>query len=318
MNRALLPALLLLSLIWGGSYYFIKVLVHDFGPWTIVFLRSALGLAAIALIMGLTRQPLPWRRMPWLYLGTTALVNMAIPWAIIGYCETRIMSSLASILNATTPLFSLLLGILFFGGKSRRPQAIGLTAAMAGVVVLLGYQGGSSFDALGTIGMLIASLFYGLGSQLTRRWLSPLTAYQSAFGTLFFAMLGSGGAAFATESLSLSPLTVPANAAALAGLGIGGSGIAYILFYWIVKRGGPVYATMVTYLIPVSSLAWGSLLLQEEIRWNMILGLGLILGGVYMAGRIGRAGSQEPSNQASLSNLTPLSISDKETPAKPI
>ena len=287
MNRSLLAALLLLSLIWGGSYYFIKVLIQDFGPWTIVWFRSSLSLVVIMAIMLVTRQPFAWKQMPWLSLAIVAVVNMAIPWAIIGFSETRIPSNLASILNATTPLFTLLLGIFFFGTVSHRMQWVGMGSALAGVIILLSFQLGSGLqsDVIGTFGMIAASLFYGLGSQLSKRYLQSLSAYHSALGTLFFVMLSSGSIALTTEEIPLRLLALPQHAAALIGLGVFGSGVAYILFYWIVKKGGPEYATMVTYLLPVSSLVWGWSMLQESIRWNLLVGLTLILYGVYIAGR---------------------------------
>jgi drug/metabolite transporter (DMT)-like permease len=102
MQRSLFIALFLLSLIWGGSYYFIKVLIDDFGPWTVVFLRSALGLVVITAVMMIMRKPFQFRNMPWLSVSIMALVNTCIPWAIIGFSETRLTSSMASMLNATT------------------------------------------------------------------------------------------------------------------------------------------------------------------------------------------------------------------------
>ncbi|TJY41528.1 DMT family transporter [Cohnella pontilimi] len=287
MFRSPLAALLLLSLIWGGSYYFIKVLIQDFGPWTIVWFRSTVGLGVITVIMLFIRHPFAWKQMPWLPLAAVALVNMAIPWAIIGFSETRIASNLASILNATTPLCSLLLGILFFGTVSQRVQWVGMGTALTGVIVLLSFQldSGLPSDMIGTLGMLAASIFYGLGSQLSKRFLQSLSAYQSALGTLFFAMLGSGIVALTTEEISIKQLTTPEHAASLIGLGAFGSGVAYILFYWIVSKGGAEYATMVTYLLPFSSLVWGWTMLNESIGWNLIVGLLLILSGIYIAGR---------------------------------
>lgn len=285
LARSVFSALLLLSLIWGGSFYFIKVLIQDFGPWTVVFLRCALGLAVITLVMAVTRKPFPIRNVPWIPVIVMALVNTCIPWAIIGFSETRLTSSMASVLNATTPLWSLVAGVLFFGAAAHHRQWLGMGAAMIGIIVLLDLNPDSiiSVDALGFVGMIAASLFYGIGSQLSNRLLGAISAYQATFCTLLISMIGSGIMAFSTETVPYSRLIVPQNMAVLIGLGIFGSGLAYILFYWIVQHGGPVYATMVTYLIPVCSLIWGAALLNENIRWSMIAGLALILAGVYLA-----------------------------------
>lgn len=285
MPRSLFLVLLLLSLIWGGSYYFIKVLIQDFGPWTVVFLRSALGLAVITLVMVVMRKPFQFKNMSWVSVIVMALVNTCIPWAIIGFSEMRLTSSMASVLNATTPLWSLVVGALFFRTVAFRTQWIGMGAAIIGLIVLLGLNPASiiSVDAWGFIGMIVASLFYGIGSQLSKRLLKALSTYQATFGTLFFSMLGSGSIALSFETIPYSQLAVPQNIAVLIGLGIFGSGIAYILFYWIVQNGGPVFATMVTYLLPICSLVWGATLLNENIRWSMIAGLALILAGVFLS-----------------------------------
>ncbi|MGD8189704.1 DMT family transporter [Brevibacillus ginsengisoli] len=287
MSRSLFLVLLLLSLIWAGSYSFIKVLVQDFGPWTIVFLRSALGLVVITTVMIVMKKPFQFKNMPWISVGIMALINTCIPWAIIGFCEMRLDSSMASILNATTPLWSLILGVTFWGAVTHRLQWIGMVTAIIGLVVLLSRNLTSmdSFDSLGFIGMIAASFFYGLGSQLSKRLLNTLSTYQVTFGTLFFSMLGSGSIAFSMETIPYSQLIVPLNMSVLVGLGIFGSGFAYMLFYWIVQKGGPTIATMVTYLLPVFSFVWGYTLLGEKLHWSMIVGLVLILTGVFLAGR---------------------------------
>nr|WP_223829494.1 DMT family transporter [Paenibacillus arenilitoris] len=100
MSRQLFAALVLLSLIWGGSFYFIKILLHDFGPWSIAFLRSAFGLATITLIMLVLRKPFGLRSIPWLPMAVMASIHTAIPWAIIAFSETRLTSGMASVLNA--------------------------------------------------------------------------------------------------------------------------------------------------------------------------------------------------------------------------
>lgn len=287
MSRSVFPALLLLSLVWSGSYSFIKVLLEDFGPWTVVCLRSSLGLLVIAAAMLAMRKPFGFGKTPWLPVAAMALVNTCIPWAIIGYSETRLDSGIASVLNATTPIWSLALGAAFWGAKTRRSQWLGTGLALVGLAALFGLDADSvhAIDALGFAGMLVASLFYGAGSQMSKRLLATLTTYQTAFFTLLFSALGSGVMTLATENVQVSRLAEPTNLSVLAGLGVFGSGFAYLLFYWIVHKGGPAIATTVTYLIPVFSLVWGYAMLGENVRWSMIAGLALILAGVFHSGR---------------------------------
>jgi drug/metabolite transporter (DMT)-like permease len=287
MPRSLFFVLFLLSLIWGGSFFFIKLLLHDFGPWTIAFLRSVFGMIAIVTIMLILRKPFEFRKIPWGPMAVMALVNTAIPWAIIGYSETRLTSSMASVLNATTPLWTMIVGMVFFQAITKRLQWLGMGIAFIGLIVLVGVNSVSiiSVDLLGFSCMMAATLCYAVGSQLSKRLLKGLSMYQITFGTLLCAMIGSGSVAFLVEPISFPHLTSPTNIAVLIGLGIFGSGVAYILFYFMVQKGSPEFATMVTYLVPASAIIWGYALLNEKINWSLLMGLALILGGVFLASK---------------------------------
>ncbi|WP_134684322.1 DMT family transporter [Brevibacillus migulae] len=290
MSRSLYVSLILLSLIWGGSFFFIKILLPDFGPWTIAFLRSAFGLVTIVIIMWVLREPFSLKKISWLPMILVALINTALPWAIIGFSETRLTSSMASVLNATTPVWTLIVGMLFFQAVSTRMQWLGMGAASVGLIVLLDVNPVSliSVDGIGFVCMITATLCYAVGSQLSKRLLPGLSMYQITFGTLLCSMIGSGGIAFAADSVSLAQVADPGNLGALIGLGVFGSGVAYILFYHMVQKGSPEFATMVTYLVPASAIVWGYTLLHEEIHWSLLTGLALILGGVFLASRKGK------------------------------
>lgn len=287
MPRSLFITLILLSLIWGGSFFFIKLLLHDFGPWTIAFLRSTFGLAAIVMIMLVLRKPFEFRKIPWVSMAVMASFNTAIPWAIIAFSETRLTSSMASVLNATTPLWTMIVGMVFFQAITNRLQWLGMGVAFIGLIILLGVNPVSviSVDLLGFICMIAATLCYAVGSQLSKRLLNGLSMYQITFGTLLCGMLGSGSVAFSVESIAFTHLASFTNIAVLIGLGVFGSGIGYILFYFMIQKGSPEFATMVTYLVPASAIIWGYTLLNEEINWSLLIGLALILGGVFLASK---------------------------------
>ncbi|MFC5650074.1 DMT family transporter [Paenibacillus solisilvae] len=281
-------ALLLLSLIWGGSFYFIKMLLHDFGPWTIACLRSTCGLIVVLLMMLILKKPFGFRTIPWGGMVVMAAVNTAIPWTLIGFSETRLTSSLASILNATTPVWTIVVGILFFRSKSNLMQWIGLAAATVGLIVLLGVRPGSliSVDHAGFLMMMGSAICYAFGSQLSKRLFGRgCTMYQITYGTLLSSAVLSGVMALTTESISTQDLGSMSNIPMIIGLGVFGSGFAYILFYYMVQRGSPEFASMVTYIVPSTALIWGYTLLDERIKWNMLAGLIIILAGVYIAGR---------------------------------
>ena len=287
VTRSLLLALILLSFIWGGSYLFIKILLEDFGPWTIAFFRSTLGLAVITLLMLLARKPFGLNRIAWVPMTVMALIHTAVPWAIIGFSEQRLTSSMASVLNATTPLWTLLVGVLYFKRGANRLQWLGMGISAIGLLILLDIGTDSAFstDLLGFIGMLAASLCYAIGSQLSKRLSDGLSMYQVTFGTLLCAALGSGSIAFASEPITLAPLQSAPSFGALLGLGIFGSGFAYVLYYYLVQKGSPELASTVTYLLPACSLIWGAAILNEAIHWRLLAGLVCILSGVILVGR---------------------------------
>lgn len=287
MSRSLYAALLMLSLIWGGSFFFIKILLEDFGPWTIAFLRSGFGLVTIVAIMIALRKPFDLKKIPWLPMILIALINTAIPWALIGFSETRVTSSMASVLNATTPLWTMIVGLLFFQAVSNRKQWLGMTIAFIGLIILLGINPITiiSVDLLGFICMMAATICYAFGSQLSKRHFKELSMYQITFGTLLGSMLGSGIVALMYEPITITNIMTPTNFSVLIGLGVFGSGIAYILFYYMIQKGSPEFATMVTYLVPASAILWGYTLLNEHIHWTLLIGLAFILCGVYLASK---------------------------------
>ncbi len=287
MPRLLYLTLALLSLIWGGSFLFIKVLLHDYHPWSIAFLRSGFGVAAILVIMAVLRQPLRLGRIPWKAMTVVGLLNTAIPWALIGFSETRLSSSMASVLNATTPLWTMLVGVAFFQLRAARRQWLGMAIGFVGLLVLLDINPARivSVDLAGFAGMITATLCYAISSHVSKRHLNHLTMYQVALGTLIVGCIGSGLIALLSEPFALAPLAKPANLLSLVGIGVFGSGVAYILFYYLIIKGSPEFATTVTYLVPVTAILWGFTLLHEEIHATLLAGLACILFGVYWAGR---------------------------------
>lgn len=291
VSRSLLLVLTLLSLIWGGSFYFMKILLQDFGPWTIAFLRSTLGLITITVVMLSLKKPIGFKQISWVPMVIMALINTAIPWSLIAFSETRLTSTMASVLNATTPLWTLAIGILFFKTVSGRMQWLGMLIAFCGIIVLLDVNPVSlvSVDLLGFLCMMAATCCYAIGGQLSKRLPGSLSMYQVTFGTLLCSMVGSGGIALLTESFSFSGFASESTVASLIGLGVFGSGIAYILYYYLVQKGGPEIASYVTYLVPITAFVWGYALLNEEITWNLLVGMVFIAGGLFLTGRRERA-----------------------------
>lgn len=287
MSRSLIAVLALLSLIWGGSFYFVKILLHDFGPWTISFLRSVFGFITIVILMIVMKKEFGFKQIAWIPMAIMALINTAIPWALIAYSETRVTSTMASVLNATTPLWTLAIGIVFFKAVSGRMQWLGMLVGFVGIIILLDVNPETfvSVDIIGFVCMLLATMCYAIGSQLSKQLPGSLSVYQITFGTLLSTMIGSGSVALSVESFSFSAFTSVSTLGALVGIGVFGSGAAYVMYYYLVKNGSPEIASLVTYLLPVSAFVWGYTLLDEPITWNLLVGMILIVGGIFLTGK---------------------------------
>ncbi|MGO0062263.1 DMT family transporter [Brevibacillus fluminis] len=297
MARSAYLHLVLLSLIWGASFFFIKVLLGPFHPWTVVMLRSGFGILIIFVIMLVKGEFRNVKRLPWIPLIIVGCLNNAIPWGLIALSETRLPSSMASVLNATTPLWTMLVGLLVFKGKSSRNQWIGMAIGFIGLLILLDLNPISiiSVDLFGFFGMMGATLCYGISSHLAKKYLAHLSSFQVSFFTLLSCMLVAGLVAMTTEEIHWGAVFQPDVMLALGGLGIFGSGVAYIIFYYLIQKAGAQFTSMVTYLVPVTAILWGYALLDEAIHWNLLFGLICILGGVFFAGR--------PEKKAKLQNV---------------
>ncbi len=286
-RRRLLPyaALAGLALIWGASFLFIKVAVHDMSPTALVLIRALSGGIALALIVRAMGRPLfgeGWkgRLVPFAIL---AITGGLLPWAAIAWGEERISSGLASILNSTTPLWAAVL--IYWVIPSDRPSALtyaGVLIGLAGVVILVvpgvGARGLSG-DLLGALAVVLASLSYAVGALYQRRNLRGVSVYEVSLGQL--AATAVLALPVAAPSLPSTHVTPPSLAAVLA-LGVGGSGVAYLLYYYILNTLGPVRATGVTLLVPVTAVVWGAILLHEKVTLTIVIGMVVILSGVVL------------------------------------
>ncbi|MGD6818068.1 DMT family transporter [Metabacillus sp. 113a] len=275
-----------LSLIWGLSFVFIKMLVGPAGMWGTVFLRCAAGAVLLLPILLAKRNTIP-RSIPWVPLLIVGVLNTGVPWGLIALSETVISSSSASILNATAPLWTGLIGLLFFSAVLAIRQWIGLFMGLIGILIFIDFDvlklAQENFTGVGT--MLIATLCYGTSAQLTRKYLGNSgVLFTTSVSLLVGALVGLVGLLF-SQPMELSGLANGQVILAVIGLGCFGSGIAQLLFYYITKEGGPEVAVSVTFLIPVTALLWGAFLLHETISSHAIWGLLVILAGVYLSTR---------------------------------
>jgi hypothetical protein len=283
--------LILLSLIWGSSFVLMKKgMFADDGSSTL----SAYQVAALRMLSaGLVLLPLAIKGLrtvskekfaPILW---SAFLGSFFPAFLFCIAETKIDSSLAGFLNALTPIFTIIIGVLFYGSKFNGNKILGVALAFTGMVILFLAGGNMHFENLAfTSFVLVATIFYGINVNIANAHLrdmpSQLTA-ALAFGFLIppslLVLIFTG---YFNLPLSSHSYLISSGATAL--LGIAGTALATIIFYSLLKKAGALFASMVTYGIPFIALGWG-LATGENIGLYHVLGLGVILFGVYRTNR---------------------------------
>jgi drug/metabolite transporter (DMT)-like permease len=288
-RRSWLPAYLALVLFWGCSFLFNAWALRSFTPVQVAFGRIVLGALTVGTIVALMRLPVRLHRGQLLDLLVLGALLTAIPFALIAFAQTRVTSILAGLLNATTPLWTAIAVLLLLPlERAGRRQVSGLVVGFAGIAVLLGVWNLDDLDGLGALAMLAATACYGFGTawlraRFTGSGLSgaALSFVQVLLATALLAPLVPFGGA--PESVQ------PESALALVGLGVLGTGLAYVLFWRVVRVAGATTGATVTYLIPLVSTTLGILVLGEPLSWNEPVGGALALVGVALAqGLLGR------------------------------
>ncbi|QHE52027.1 DMT family transporter [Pontibacillus sp. HMF3514] len=283
--KKLYSGLIALSCIWGTSFLFIKILVDSLSVWEVVFWRCLFG-AVVLWGIYLWKEKVQLSSLPWGKLALIGLTNNAIPWGMIALSETVISSSLASVLNATTPIFTAIIGLLFFSRRLKGMQWIGILIGFIGIFILSDVSGNqftsSTFIGVGT--MLVATVCYGFSSQFTKKKLTHVSSVALAAVTLTFASFYSLFFAMVRGTMNWSAILAPEVFGSFIGLGAFGSGIAIFLLYFLIQEGTAEFAMTVTYLVPITAILWGAIFLQETITMNMLVGLLFVFLGVYLSG----------------------------------
>ena len=300
MSRArLLPyvAFIGLALIWGASFLAIKLAVQDMSPTAMVLFRTLSGfLGLLVIVTVLRRRALsPGWRGRLVGFAIMAITNGVIPWAAIGWGEERISSGLASILNSTTTLWTAIL--IFWVVPGERPSLInyvGVVVGFAGVLVLVYPEvsaHGISGDVLGALAVVGASLSYAVNALYQRRKMRNVSVFEISLGQLALGVLFAIPlAAPSLPSIHLHWLSL----IAVVSLGALGTGVAYTLYYYVMNTLGAVRAAGVTYVVPVTAVFWGALLLNETVSSSVIAGMLVILAGIVLV-NLRRTRRSEPA-----------------------
>jgi drug/metabolite transporter (DMT)-like permease len=275
-----------LTLIWGASFLFIKVGVEALAPLQVAFARMLFGALTLVAIALARREKLPREPRLIAHLAVAAALANAIPFTLFAYAEQHVTSALASIGNATVPLFTLLFATFVL--PDERPtfrRGLGLGIGFCGVLVVLGAWRGLAAgpDLGGMLLILVAAACYGASAVYMRRHLS-YSGYSSlalSVGQLVTGVVQLGIVLpFATHVPEHLPLRVLASVFAL---GAFGTGIAYVLSYGLIKIAGATVASTVTYFIPIVSIAIGVVGLGEHLAWNAPLGALIIVAGALLS-----------------------------------
>lgn len=291
MKRKDALVFLTLSAIWGSSFMFIKIgLDGGLTPLTLVAIR--LGLGALVMLALMRRQglSLPRRGEVLLSLAFLGFINNVIPFTLITWGEQYISSGLTAILNSTVPFFAVILSHVFLADERlNRRRVAGVMVGFLGVLLLFAPDLSSAVTALtdrlaGQLAIILASAGYAMGSVFTRRRLQHVPAAVLAASQLSFAFLWTLAPAIVWERPWQLQPSAPALFA-VTWLGILGSGIAYFLFFRLIKAIGATPTTMVTYVIPLFAVVFGLVFLRESIHWSYAAAMGLIFTGVWMVNR---------------------------------
>ncbi|MDP9325765.1 MAG: DMT family transporter [Candidatus Dormibacteraeota bacterium] len=278
--------LLLLAAIWGISFVFIKISVGEMSPVALVFGRCLAAAAGLLVVLAVTRVPLTSLRRHWKTGLFIAIFNAALPYTLIAFGEQYLDSSLAGILNATAPMWTVLLAPFWAEADRITMRTVGgLLLGFAGIIILAHPTGNVfSSNTLGILAVVAATLSYALASHFSKRHFQDTPPQVPAFLQCILAAV-----VLAPLAVAFRPAQVPSpgTIAAVVWLGLGATGLAMILAFWLIKRVGASRTIVVTYLIPPFALLWGITLLHERIGLEVVIALLLILGGVFLITRSG-------------------------------
>ncbi|MFE3854412.1 DMT family transporter [Streptomyces griseorubiginosus] len=282
-----------LALLWGSGFLWIKLaLDHGLSPAQITIARCALGTAVLFLLARAAGQRLPRSRATWGHLTVAALFCNAIPFALFAVGEQTVDSGVAGVLNATTPLWSLLLGVALGTDRALRPLRLtGLLVGFAGTVLIFAPWHRSGLLTWGALALLAAAASYAVAFAYMAR---KLTSGQAplAYSTAQLLM------ATAWTTLSV-PAAGPVDAdltalGAVTTLGILGTGVTFYLNYRLIADEGPTTAATVGYLLPVVSVALGAMVLDERVGLRVLTGMAVVLTGIALT-HLGARGTVRPA-----------------------
>jgi drug/metabolite transporter (DMT)-like permease len=291
MRKSWLPAYLALGTVWGCSFIFIELGLEFLTPFGVAFVRCALGAITLLIFTKIRKVDLPKDRKIWQKLWVVAMLLNVIPGVLFAFAQQYVTSVLASIINAGTPLMTLVFMLIVFREEKLKPeQIIGLIIGALGVLTVVGvWKDLGDNQLVGVIALLIAISCYGASYPYSTRNVIPLKLKPEALATGQLIMAAVTLLPFFIINGVSNDFYRPQSVIAMLCLGIFGSGFAYIWNFAITAAAGSAIASTVTYLTPVVAVIVGFLYLGEVIVWHEIVGaLIVIVGALLSQGRLNR------------------------------
>lgn len=284
-----LPGFIALGLVWGLSFLFVELALISFSPIGIAFLRGLLGAVSLLVLVAVTRQKLPrvWRH--WLHISIVAVLLNAAPGFLFALGQEKVSSSIAGVINATTPLMTVLIIISFFRDQTPTfDQFLGIVVGFFGILLVMEiFSSSNQASIAGVITLLMATLCYGLAMPYAKRFVSPLpySPYVLAASQV------SASAALTALPAILWGIThdviTGTSLAGIALLGVLGTGVAYVWNYRNIELAGSVVASSVTYITPVVAVIAGVLVLGDQLSPSQVAGgILIVLSALLVQGRL--------------------------------
>ena len=287
---------LLLAAFWGHSFLFIKIAVAAVPPIWIVTLRMAVGGCLLLGLVALLRRPLPRSGSVLATLVFVGVTGAALPWAGQAWAQQFLDSGLTAVLNSFTPVATLTIAVLAGQERLHRNRVLGLGIAVAGMLTVIRGEVGSGRSMVALIVAVASTTGYAIAGVVTRARISgrvsslPAAAVQLLAGAAVLAP-------FAWARTGPPPVHVePLVAFALAGLGVFGTGLGFLIYFTLIERVGATNAAMVTYFVPIIGIVSGALFRHERFGPNVFVGAALLIGGVWLSQRrTGLSGTPAPA-----------------------
>jgi drug/metabolite transporter (DMT)-like permease len=281
--------MILLTMMWGPSFLFIKLAIQDLPPMTVVLLRVSIAAAILMAILIYTGASLPREVSFWKRMGVMALFSSVLPFCLFCYAEQTIDSALASVLNGTAPMFTAVLAQLFVASDTmNRQKATGVAMSCAGLVLLFSPRLLQGIDgtALGMVAALTASISYAISHVYGKLYVSGLKPYVGPTSQLLASALMLAPIAIYHDqvwTLQMPSLTAMGG---VLGLAIFGSACAFILYYKLLAESGPTALSTVACFFPVVGMVLGYVFLDEELTTTGLAASAMILSGVVLVNEV--------------------------------